>query len=637
MSGAGWAVDNRDYLMAHVQRLRALVERDDANRRAADAALAACRARLEEPPALERVQSVFGLSPFECDVLVLCAGVHLDSAFADACAAQPRGGGWPSFGLALAAFPEAHWSALLPASPLRWWNLVTVDAPAGLAAGALQIDEWVLHVLAGTPYLDDRVAPFVTRLERPEELAPSHAALAGAIDARWNDPRGRGDVIELSGSDGAVKREIAAAAAAAGGLDAFVMLASDIPAQHAERAALARGWERLCSLFPAVLLIEAGDEPAPHAAAFVRSLRAQTIVANRAPAAVDGRRVARYAVTIATGPERVTALRRALGEAGASLNGVVDRVSLQFQLDSEQIATIGADLRAGPSARHDDDTVWEACRRVARPALDDLAVRIESSAEWDDIVLAAPQKAVLREIVTQTRERDTVYRRWGFGTKSSRGLGISALFSGASGTGKTLAAEVIANELRIDLYRIDLSATISKYIGETEKNLRRIFDAADRGGAVLLFDEADALFGKRSEVRDSHDRYANVEISYLLQRMEAYSGLAILTTNLKTALDTAFLRRLRFIVHFGFPDAAERKEIWRRVFPASLPTKGLDYEQLARLNVSGGTIRNIALGAAFLAAADGGPLRMAHIARAVRSEFIKLEQSFSETEIAQWR
>src|SRR3989442_107054 len=160
-----------------------------------------------------------------------------------------------------------------------------------------------------------------------------------------------------------------------------------------------------------------------------------------------------------------------------------------------------------------------------------------------------------------------------------------------------MAAEVLAGALRLDLYRIDLSSVVSKYIGETEKNLRRVFDAAEGGGAILLFDEADALFGKRSEVKDSHDRYANIEVSYLLQRMESYRGLAILTTNMKSALDAAFLRRIRFIVHFPFPDAAQRVEIWRRIFPASTPTEGLDITRLARLNITGGNIRNIALNA----------------------------------------
>jgi SpoVK/Ycf46/Vps4 family AAA+-type ATPase len=213
---------------------------------------------------------------------------------------------------------------------------------------------------------------------------------------------------------------------------------------------------------------------------------------------------------------------------------------------------------------------------------------------------------------------------------------VSALFAGSSGTGKTLAAEVLANELRLDLYRIDLSRVVDKYIGETEKNLRRIFDAAEGGGTILLFDEADALFGKRSEVKDSHDRYANIEVSYLLQRMEAYRGLAILTTNLKSALDTAFLRRIRFVVQFPFPDARQRAAIWRRAFPQKTPRRGVHVKRLAQLNVAGGNIRNIALNAAFLAAEAGEPVRMKHLLRATRSEFTKIESTLTDTELSGW-
>jgi SpoVK/Ycf46/Vps4 family AAA+-type ATPase len=234
------------------------------------------------------------------------------------------------------------------------------------------------------------------------------------------------------------------------------------------------------------------------------------------------------------------------------------------------------------------------------------------------------------------RQRQRVYEAWGFAAKSARGLGISALFSGPSGTGKTMAAEVLAQELDLDLYRIDLSSVVSKYIGETEKNLRRVFDAAEMGGAILLFDEADALFGKRSEVKDSHDRYANIEVSYLLQRMEAYRGLAILTTNLKNALDPAFLRRIRFVLQFPFPDAEQRGQIWKRIFPADTPTLALDMTKLAHLNVAGGNIRNIALNAAFLAADAGEPVQMQHLLHAARSEYAKLEKSLTEGEIKGW-
>jgi SpoVK/Ycf46/Vps4 family AAA+-type ATPase len=268
--------------------------------------------------------------------------------------------------------------------------------------------------------------------------------------------------------------------------------------------------------------------------------------------------------------------------------------------------------------------------------MEDLAERIVPVASWDDLVLPDMQKQTLRQLAGQVRYRMTVYETWGFSARGRRGLGISALFSGVSGTGKTLAAEVLARELRLDLYRIDLSSVVSKYIGETEKNLKKVFDAAEEGGVLLLFDEADALFGKRSEVRDSHDRYANIEIGYLLQRMESFQGLAVLTTNLKSTLDKAFQRRLRFTVDFPFPGAPERETIWKRIFPPATPREGLDPKLLAQLNMTGGSIRNIALNAAFLAAEAGKPVTMQHVLQATRQEAVKIERPLSDAEIRGW-
>jgi SpoVK/Ycf46/Vps4 family AAA+-type ATPase len=250
---------------------------------------------------------------------------------------------------------------------------------------------------------------------------------------------------------------------------------------------------------------------------------------------------------------------------------------------------------------------------------------VEPLATWDELVLPDGALGTLREIAAQVRNRAIVHDEWGFATRSARGLGITALFTGESGTGKTLAAEVLSRDLALDLHVIDLSAVVSKYIGETEKNLRHVFDAAE-DGAVLLFDEADALFGRRTDVKDSHDRYANLEVSYLLQRMEAYRGLAVLTTNAKSALDHAFRRRIRFVVTFPFPDAALRQRIWRGVFPPGTPLGRLDWGRLASLDLSGGSIRSIAVNAAFLAADAGSPVRMEHIRAAARQEFAKLER-----------
>ena len=303
-----------------------------------------------------------------------------------------------------------------------------------------------------------------------------------------------------------------------------------------------------------------------------------------------------------------------------------------FDLNLHDISQGVALARADTQQPLNLPQIWKACRQLTQPQLDQLAQRLEPTATWDDLVLSDEAISLLRQVAGQVRNRFRVYEDWGYAERMTRGLGISALFAGESGTGKTMAAEVIANELDLALYRIDLSAVVSKYIGETEKNLRRLFDAAEQGGAILLFDEADALFGKRSEVKDSHDRYANIEINYLLQRMEAFSGLAILATNMKSALDNAFMRRLRFIVNFAYPGPAERRRMWARALPAHVPHEALDFERLAKLGLSGGNIHSIALNAAFAAAGGAGTVSMPLLMNAVRTELRKLDKPVNEAE-----
>ncbi|MGK7904653.1 MAG: ATP-binding protein [Hormoscilla sp.] len=278
------------------------------------------------------------------------------------------------------------------------------------------------------------------------------------------------------------------------------------------------------------------------------------------------------------------------------------------------------------------EQLWDRCLERTRPKLENLAQPIEVKAGWEDIVLPKEETMLLKQIASQVRQRGIVYEEWGFHRRMNRGKGISALFAGESGTGKTMAAEVIAKALRLHLYRIDLATVVSKYIGETEKNLRRLFDAAEDGGAILFFDEADALFGKRSEVKDAHDRYANIEIDYLLQRLEAYRGLAIMATNKKSSLDRAFMRRLRFIVNFAFPGVEERAEIWQKVFPKETPIEGLDWNRLSQFNLTGGNIHSIALNAAFMAAEARTAVTMELVLAAARMEFKKLDKLINEAD-----
>ena len=279
----------------------------------------------------------------------------------------------------------------------------------------------------------------------------------------------------------------------------------------------------------------------------------------------------------------------------------------------------------GEDRRLSREGLAAAVRRRSLRALGALARPLATTRSWDDLVLAADRKQILAELCRHAQHRELVLEGWGFRSGLAGGRGLTALFTGASGTGKTLAAGLIAGQLGLDGYQIDLASVVSKYIGETEKQLARLFDEAEAASALLFFDEADALFGKRTEVRDAHDRHANIETSYLLQRLDSYDGVVLMASNFRKNMDEAFLRRLQFIVDFPVPEAQERLQIWRRVLPPGLPRGELDLEALAsRFVLPGGNIRNIAVAAAFLAAQDGGPLAMHHLVAATRREFQKL-------------
>lgn len=667
MSDVSWFDANKSALMAAVAGVREVLDRyaatgrgevredvqGDTLPRAVFSGPASAAGEACGPFALDALCAAFGLSSFERGILLLCAGMELDGGFAALCAAAQGGRPYPTFSLALAALAEPHWSALLPSAPLRRWRLIDVVNGELLTTSPLRIDEKVLHYLAGiTAEPDERLASIADPVSLREVPAPSHRKLAEQAARSWSAGQDAGSLpaIQLCGDERADKQAVAAAIGATHGLNLWSLSAQVLPASPAELDALVRLWERESVLSSACPLLECDgpecSDPARMGAAryFAERFRGPVMMSTRERRPLSGRSMLAFDVGSPSAEEQRAVWRETLGAGAERLNGRVDALVSQFNMSVRNIrnACKAAGVDAGAadcagSAAHDAGMrLWDACRVQTRPRLGELAQRVESRACWDDLVLPEPQKQTLREIAVHLRHRLMVYETWGFGSGSSRGLGISALFAGGTGTGKTLAAEVLARDLRLDLHRIDLSQVVNKYIGETEKNLRRVFDAAETGGAVLLFDEADALFGKRTEVKDSHDRYANIEVSYLLQRMEAYRGLAILTTNMKNVLDSAFLRRLRFIVHFPFPDAAQRAEIWRRVFPAAAPTEGLEVEKLARLTITGGNIRSIALNAAFLAADGGEPVGMRHVLRAARGEYAKLEKTMSEAEVRGW-
>ena len=630
-----WTDANQEFLSAELARLKVLLRGESTD--AAQELVEASRARLAEPAAIEWLAECFNLSSFERDLLLLAAGVEMDTELAALCAGATGNGQrpWASFGLALAVLPEPHWSALTPIRPLRQWRMIEAADETALTTARLRVDERVLHYLAGVNFLDARLQPLMRQVPEPIVMASSQFAIARDIVAALE--QAPLPVFQLCGRDHHGKRDIAAWCAGHLGRRLYAIAGDDIPAAAGELDALAVLWEREIALLDGALLIECNDgSVTPAARRFADRVGGLLFVATPEPAALT-RHDLHFQVDKPERGDQLPLWQQALGSQADGLASALDGVASEFRLSARDIQRIGSGFARSQSPAADPEAaLWRACRRLETRRIDGLAQRIEPAAGWDDLILPEPQKAKLREIATHLRHRPTVYQRWGFASKGTRGLGLSALFAGESGTGKTMAAEVLANELNLDLYRIDLSAVVSKYIGETEKNLARVFDAAEDSGIILLFDEADALFGKRSEVKDSHDRYANIEVSYLLQRMEAYRGLAILTSNQKAALDTAFNRRLRFLVNFPFPEAGEREAIWRRVFPIATPTEGLDYAKLARLQMAGGNIRNIALNAAFLAAEEAQPVTMAHILRAAQSEAGKRERPLSDAETKGW-
>jgi hypothetical protein len=315
----------------------------------------------------------------------------------------------------------------------------------------------------------------------------------------------------------------------------------------------------------------------------------------------------------------------------------IRRLSVSFRFTPGQIASVLKSLPRPESVSLKDE-LFRGCREESNQTLSKFATKIAPRYRWSDLVLPADTQAQLDEICNSVRYRATVFGDWGFESKFSLGKGLNVLFAGPSGTGKTMSAEIIAGNLGLDLFKVDLSSIVSKYVGETERNLSRIFLEAETSNAILFFDEADALFGKRSEVKDAHDRYANIEINYLLQKMDDYEGIVILATNLRSNIDAAFSRRLHHVVEFPFPDESYRETIWRKVFPEQTPvSNNVDFEFLAkRFKLAGGNIKNIALSGAFLAARNGGQVTMEHLIQATKREFQKMGRLCSKSEFGHY-
>lgn len=513
-----------------------------------------------------------------------------------------------------------------------------------LLAQYVKPDAQIMRFLLGDLGLDERLLPYA-RLQTPKQsLEESHVdkQTRARLSSLAESMRQGRQHLWLHGPAGIGKNKVATALAGTLGGPLLALDARGINPTDAERTlnlAMREAWLR-----GALLYVAAADTWIADAAVADRLAERLTespcsVVFGGEQAAPPTWRAHLANIELPTpdAPLRARCWRAALAAHGRQLDpaGLQSLANL-FRLAPAQIEAAAADavLRAGPCAEPSVnitalfdigmDYCAAAAREQSRHLLAGLAERIDARATWDDIVLPDDALAQLRELCQRVEYRERVMHDWGFARRSSRGLGTAALFAGPSGTGKTMAAEVVANALGLDLYRIDLAGVVSKYIGETEKNLDKIFAAAEND--ILFFDEADALFGKRSEVRDSHDRYANLEISYLLQKMEQYPGITILATNLRQNLDDAFVRRLAFIVQFPFPDEAMRRRIWAGVWPADIPrSEDVDLDDLSRqYKLSGGNIRNIALAASFIAADEGRVVTSKALLQAARREFQKL-------------
>jgi len=624
-------------------------------------------------PAFQWLVETFGLAGFDLDVILLALAPEIDLryerlyAYLQDDVTRKR----PTVDLALNLFASdaaeklALRSRFAPDAPLERHELVRIFPDPNmvqppLLAHYLKLDEQIVRLLLGQSQLDSRLADFA-RLTVPVAIAAEAgfntpleenlAALAARSEKDQRPLRLYFEGPEVSGklrAVDAVARAIGARVLTVN-LERAVEAARDLPALL--RVAFREAWLGGSALFLDGVDAVRRDERSAAWQALLERLAIHpgvVVLSGVQPWLPCGRAVGMLALRfdVLARPAAARAWEEQLKDSGLEVERTgVELLADRFRLTSNQIADAVAcaasrgRLEAAATSPPGElqvgiDELCAAARAESGHALGRLARKVEARYTWNDIVLPDEQLEQIREVCNQARHWRRVFEDWGFNRKLSLGKGLNVLFSGPPGTGKTMAAEVIASELKLDLYKIDLSQVVSKYIGETEKNLDRIFSAAENSNAILFFDEADALFGKRSEVKDSHDRYANIEIGYLLQKMEEYEGIAILATNVKHHIDEAFVRRMQAVIEFPFPEEAERRRVWQVAFPEEAPiSRDVDFGALARaVRLAGGNIKNIARLAAFLAAADGGVIAMPHLVKASRREYQKLGRTWNENE-----
>ncbi|MGH1377009.1 MAG: ATP-binding protein [Alphaproteobacteria bacterium] len=593
-----------------------------------EAALRKLRSHVEAmalPPAYEVVAYVFKLSEFEKFLVLLAAAAEIDSNVQQTLyqAGQKK----ITFSLAFQLFDGAHWNATGPQSALRYWRILSLDKNDFVSQAALRLDERVMHALLGVAAPDERLMPYIYSYDAHVNLSKSQCDTVGTIPVSIAH-------VNFHGANQKDKVALAKVAAKQRSERLYCMNISSLPKSVADRHLFAILWQREAMLTQASLYIDAHE--VEHGAVLhdlkeiLNHINGRVYIGSHEP--LPGFVSAfRLEISKPLRKEQNDLWLKSLSHNAGKMMAEISNVSDDFDFGAGDIDEVCTIYNAS-----NDEALNTICKKQSRPSLDSLAQNINVCAVWDDLILPESKKRILMDVERHVKQRNIVLNDWGFDRISARGLGLSVLLSGPSGTGKTLTAEILANALDLDLYKVDLSSTVSKYIGETEKNLRRIFDAAENGGSMLLFDEADALFGKRTEAESSHDRHANIEVSYLLQRMEQYRGVVILTTNFKSAIDKAFMRRINYCVQFPFPDFEQRKAVWANIFPQDAKTKDLDFDKLASLSIAPGHIRNMALYASFVAADEGCSVGMKHLLYAAQAEYMKLEKTLSPKEVQGW-
>ncbi len=621
---------------------------------------------------LEHLMRAFNLSRFETDCMLIAVLPELDLRYQRLYAylQDDVTRRCPTVDLArvlLAPSTETGEvrAAFLPHGRLLGCQLVTMTDPPGHRDGSLldrafNIDQRAMDYLLGSDAIDSRLSSFA-RLVSPT-VRLSDLLLPGDLMARLglllgSCTRASGPTVCLHGRPGSGKRLTAEAICGELGAPLLVVNSSavaetDLPPGTAlslimRESSLQRScvfWQHFDRLVPENARLDEFRHAVLEAS---MSCPQMVLIGTQAPWEPAVSSFAKPLLTLEV-PIPPLDIRRqmwsfAIARIPSSLSETdIDALAAKFRFSGGQIMDAVADAhnaavaRAGTEARVATNDIYRACNSRSNQRLRALARHVRSTFTWEDIVLPKDQLAQLREITNHVRFRHIVFDEWNFDRKVALGRGLNVLFAGPSGTGKTMAAGIMAGDLNLDLFKIDLSTVVSKYIGETEKNLDRIFREAQDSNAILFFDEADAIFGKRSEVRDSHDRYANIEIAYLLQRMEEYDGIVILATNLRKNLDESFTRRMQFCVDFPLPDETDRYRIWRGMFPSEAPlSSDADLDFVARrFKISGGNIKNIALEAAFLAASDGEMITTGHLVRATRREYQKMGRLCNEADFS---